>query len=264
MDLAESFQFPIVFGPSTAATGADVSSLVGSSLGSDIESSDIESSVESSDGSADAEAAGAGAASSLPLSGRVTTTTARRMIPTMIAARTLPEAPCLGADAAAAGLLGAEVLFVAGLGVDETSTRPAPRDDDEGTGGITTDEAEVARFLAALFLTVFFAADFLTADFLTVFFAALFFTADFLTVFLAALFFTADFLTVFLATDFFAVDFLATDFFAALFFTAAFLAAGFFLTATITPCFGCAKFSLARPPFFLHAGRLLEELFRDG
>ena len=250
MDLAESFQFPIVFGPSTAATGADVSSLVGSSLGSDIESSDIESSVESSDGSADAEAAGAGAASSLPLSGRVTTTTARRMIPTMIAARTLPEAPCLGADAAAAGLLGAEVLFVAGLGVDETSTRPAPRDDDEGTGGITTDEAEVARFLAALFLTVFF--------------AALFFTADFLTVFLAALFFTADFLTVFLATDFFAVDFLATDFFAALFFTAAFLAAGFFLTATITPCFGCAKFSLARPPFFLHAGRLLEELFRDG
>ena len=236
------------------------SSLVGSSLGSDIESSDI----ESSDGSADAEAAGAGAASSLPLSGRVTTTTARRMIPTMIAARTLPEAPCLGADAAAAGLLGAEVLFVAGLGVDETSTRPAPRDDDEGTGGITTDEAEVARFLAALFLTVFFAADFLTADFLTVFLAALFFTADFLTVFLAADFFTADFLTVFLAIDFFAVDFLATDFFAALFFTAAFLAAGFFLTATITPCFGCAKFSLARPPFFLHAGRLLEELFRDG
>jgi hypothetical protein len=57
---------------------------------------------------------------------------------------------------------------------------------------------------------------------------------------------------------------LATDFFAALFFTAAFLAAGFFLTATITPCFGCAKFSLARPPFFLHAGRLLEELFHGG
>jgi hypothetical protein len=175
-DLAESFQFPIVFGPSTAATGAEVSSLVGSSLGSDIESSDI----ESSDGSADAEAAGAGAASSLPLSGRVTTTTARRMIPTMIAARTLPEAPCLGADAAAAGLLGAEVLFVAGFGVDETSTRPAPRDDDEGTGGITTDEAEVARFLAALFLTVFFAADFLTGllnDFFTLtllFLAALF------------------------------------------------------------------------------------------
>ena len=245
MDLAESFQFPIVFGPSTAATGAEGSSLVGSSLGSDIESSDI----ESSDGAADAEAAGAGAASSLPLSGRVTTTTARRMIPTMIAARTLPEAPCLGADAAAAGLVGAAALFDTGLGVDETSTRPAPSD-DEGTGGITTDEAEVARFLAALFLTVFFAADFLTADFLTVFLAA-----DFLT---------ADFLTVFLATVFFAVDFLATDFFAALFFTAAFLAAGFFLTATITPCFGCAKFSLARPPFFLHAGRLLEELFRDG
>ena len=259
MDLAESFQFPIVFGPSTAATGAEDSSLVGSSLGSDIESSDI----ESSDGAADAEAAGAGAASSLPLSGRVTTTTARRMIPTMIAARTLPEAPCLGADAAAAGLVGAAALFDTGLGVDETSTRPAPSD-DEGTGGITTDEAEVARFLAALFLTVFFAADFLTADFLTVFLAADFLTADFLTVFLATLFFTADFLTVFLATDFFAVDFLATDFFAALFFTAAFLAAGFFLTATITPCFGCAKFSLARPPFFLHAGRLLEELFRDG
>jgi hypothetical protein len=57
---------------------------------------------------------------------------------------------------------------------------------------------------------------------------------------------------------------LATDFFAALFFTAAFLAAGFFLTATITPCFGCTKFSLAQPPFFLHAGRLPEELYRDG
>jgi hypothetical protein len=42
------------------------------------------------------------------------------------------------------------------------------------------------------------------------------------------------------------------------------LAAGFFFTATMTPWFGCAKFSLARPPFFLHAGRLPEELFRDG
>jgi hypothetical protein len=42
------------------------------------------------------------------------------------------------------------------------------------------------------------------------------------------------------------------------------LAAGFFFTATITPCFGCAKFSLARPPFFLHAGRLPEEPPHDG
>jgi hypothetical protein len=33
---------------------------------------------------------------------------------------------------------------------------------------------------------------------------------------------------------------LAAVFFTALFLTAAFLAAGFFLTATITPCFGCA------------------------
>ena len=206
VEFVESFQFPTACGASTAVTGAEVASAVGSAVGI-----------------ADSEAAGAGVASSLPLSGRVTTTTARRMIPTMIAARTLPEAPCLGADAAAAGLVGAAALFDTGLGVDETSTRPAPSD-DEGTGGITTDEAEVARFLAALFLTVFFAADFLTADFLTVFLAA-----DFLT---------ADFLTVFLATDFFAVDFLATDFFAALFLTAAFLTAGFFFTATITPCFG--------------------------
>ena len=96
--------------------------------------------------------------------------------------------------------------------------------DADGTGGITTEEADTARFLVA--------------DFLTVFFAAVFFTADFLTVFLATDFFTADFLTVFFATDFFAVDFLATVFFAALFFTAAFLTAGFFFTATITPCFG--------------------------
>ena len=140
----------------------------------------------------------------------------------MIAARTLPEAPCFGADADVEGLTGA--LFEATFGVDETSTRPAPRDDDDGTGGMTTEEADVARFFAADFLTVFFAAVFLTADFFTVFFAA-----DFLT---------ADFFTVFFATVFFAVDFLATVFFTALFFTAAFLAAGFFFTATITPCFG--------------------------
>jgi hypothetical protein len=57
---------------------------------------------------------------------------------------------------------------------------------------------------------------------------------------------------------------LATVFFAALFFTAAFLAAGFFFTATITPCFGCSQFSLAQPAFFLHAGLLPEELYRDG
>jgi hypothetical protein len=57
---------------------------------------------------------------------------------------------------------------------------------------------------------------------------------------------------------------LATDFFAALFFAAAFLTAGFFFTATITPCFGCPKFSLAEPAFFLHAGQSPEELYRDG
>jgi len=142
----------------------------------------------------------------------------------MIAASTLPEAPCFGADAEAAGCAGTLALLAAGFGVDETSTRPAPREDDEGTGGITTEEADVARFFVA--------------DFLTVFFAAVFFTADFFTVFFAALFLVADFLTLFFATDFFAVDFLATDFFAALFFTAAFLTAGFFFTATITPCFG--------------------------
>ena len=185
----------------------------------------------------DSEAVGAGVASSLPLSGRVTTTTARRMIPTMIAASTLPEAPCLGADDVE-GFTEAPALFEAGFGVDVTSTRAAPRDDEDGTGGITTEEADVARFFVADFFTVFFAADFFTADFFTVFFAADFLTADFFTVFFAADFFTADFLIVFLATAFFAVFFLATVFFAALFFTAAFLAAGFFLTATITPCFG--------------------------
>jgi len=206
----ESFQFPTAFGASIAVTGAEVSSAVGSAVGI-----------------ADSEAAGAGIASSLPLSGRVTTTTARRMIPTMIAASTLPEAPCLGADADVEGFAGA--LCEATFGVDETSTRAAPRDVEDGTAGITTEEADVARFFVADFLTVFFAADFFTADFLT---------ADFFTVFLAADFFTADFLIVFLATAFFTVFFLATVFFAALFFTAAFLAAGFFLTATITPCFG--------------------------
>ena len=205
VEFVESFQFPTACGASTAVTGAEVSSAVGSAVGI-----------------ADSEAAGAGVASSLPLSGRVTTTTARRMIPTMIAASTLPEAPCLGADADVEGFAGA--LVEASFGVDETSTRAAPRDDEDGTAGITTEEADVARFFVADFLTVFFAADF--------------FTADFFTVFLAAVFFTADFLTVFLATAFFAVFFLATVFFAALFFTAAFLAAGFFLTATITPCFG--------------------------
>ena len=201
----ESFQSPLATGASTDVTGADVASAVGSS-----------------DGIADAEAVGAGAASSLALSGRVTTTTARRIIPTMIAASTLPDAPCLGADAGFEGLVGA--LLVAGFGIDVTSTREAPRDDEEGTGGITTEDADVARFFVA--------------DFFTVFFAAVFFTADFFTVFFAADFLTADFFTVFLATAFFAVFFLATVFFTALFFTAAFLAAGFFFTATITPCFG--------------------------
>ena len=220
----------MVFGPSTAATGADVSSLVGSAVGSSIAPS-----LDSSEGIADAEAVGAGAASSLPLSGRVTTTTARRMIPTMIAARTLPDEPCLGADAAADGFAGTTALFVAGFGVDETSTRAAPSDADEGTGGITTEEADAARFFVADFFTVFFAALFFTADFFTVFFATDFFAVDFFAVdFLAVDFFAVDFL----ATDFFAVDFLATDFLAALFFTAAFLTAGFFFTATIAPCFG--------------------------
>ena len=137
----------------------------------------------------------------------------------MIAARTLPDAPCLGVDAVVEGFAGAVVLFETGFGVDETSTRPAPREDVDGTGGMTTDEAAV---------------DFLAADFFTTFLAAVFFTADFLTVFFATDFFAVDFL----ATDFFATDFLATDFLTALFFTAAFLAAGFFFTATITPCFG--------------------------
>jgi hypothetical protein len=149
------------------------------------------------------------------------------MIPTMIAASTLPEAPCLGADADVEGFTGA--LCEATFGVDETSTRPALRDDEDGTAGMTTEEADFARFFTADFFTVFLAADFFTADFLTVFLAAVFLAADF---------FTADFLIVFLATAFFTVFFLATVFFAALFFTAAFLAAGFFLTATITPCFG--------------------------
>jgi len=233
-EFVESFQSPLATGASTEVTGAEVASVVGSS-----------------DGIADAEAVGAGVASSLPLSGRVTTTTARRIIPTIIATSTLAEAPCLGADAGfewlVEGLVGA--LVAATFGVDETSTREAPRDDEYGTGGITTEEADVAAFFAAAFfaadfLTVFFAlvfltADFLTADFLTVFFAVVFLTADFLTVFFATAFFAVDFFAVdFFAVDFFAVDFLATVFFAALFFTAAFLTAGFFFTATITPSFG--------------------------
>ena len=213
-EFVESFQSPLATGASTEVTGAEVASVVGSS-----------------DGIADAEAVGAGVASSLPLSGRVTTTTARRIIPTIIATSTLAEAPCLGADAGFEGLVEGLVgaLVAATFGVDETSTREAPRDDEDGTGGITTEEADVAAF---------FAADFFAADFLTVFFAVVFFTADFLTLFFAVVFLTADFLTVFFATAFFAVDFLATVFFAALFFTAAFLTAGFFFTATITPCFG--------------------------
>jgi hypothetical protein len=59
---------------------------------------------------------------------------------------------------------------------------------------------------------------------------------------------------------FFAAVFLTAGFF----FAAVFLTAGFFFTATITPCFGCPKFSLGLRPFFLHAVRLPEELFRDG
>ena len=138
MVLAESFQLPIVFGPSTAATGAEVASADGSALGSSVAIAD-----------SDAAGVGAGAASSLPLSGRVTTTTANKIIPTMIAASTLPEAPCLGAADGFVGAAGAAALFVTGFGVDETSTRPAPRVDFDGTGGITTEDAEVELFFAA-------------------------------------------------------------------------------------------------------------------
>jgi hypothetical protein len=133
---------------------------------------------------------------------------------TIIAISTLPDAPCFGASF---GLLvcaaGVAAPREAGFGAVLTSTRPAPTDD--GTGGITIDEADAARFLTADFLTArFLTADFLTADFLT---------ADFFTAFFAV-FFTA----LFLATDF-----LATDFFAALFFFAA-----VFLTAALLLC-GC-------------------------
>jgi len=168
----------------------------------------------------------------------------------MIAISTLPEAPCFGDSFGLLVWTGAATLGEAGFGAVLTSTRPAPTDD--GTGGITMEEADVARFLAADFFTaLFFTADFLTA-FLAVFFAAVFFTA---------LFFTTDFL----APDFLAVLFLAAVFLTAdFFFTAVFLTADFFFTATISPCFGYLKFSLALRPFFLHAVRLPEELFRGG
>ena len=189
-------------------TGADVASSVGSADGSSL-------------AVADAAGVGAGATSSLSLSGRVITTTASKIMATMIAISTLPEAPCLGASF---GLLvcaaGVAAPREAGFGAVLTSTRPAPTDD--GTGGITIDEADAARFLTADFLT----ARFLTADFLTAFFAV-FFTALFLA-------------TDFLATDFFAALFFFAAVFltAGFFFAAVFLTAGFFLTATITPCFG--------------------------
>ena len=145
---------------------------------------------------------------------------------TIIAISTLPDAPCFGASF---GLLvcaaGVAAPREAGFGAVLTSTRPAPTDD--GTGGITIEEADAARFLTADFLTArFLTADFLTADFLTAFFAV-FFTALFLA-------------TDFLATDFFAALFFFAAVFltAGFFFAAVFLTAGFFLTATITPCFG--------------------------
>ena len=169
---------------------------------------------------ADTAGVGAGAASSLSLSGRVITSTASKIMATMIAISTLPDAPCFGASFGALVCpAGVAALREAGFGVVLTSTRPAPTDD--GTAGITIDDADVARFLTADFLTArFFTEDFLT-DFFAVFFTALFLTTDFL------------------ATDFFAVLFLAAVFLTAgFFFAAVFLTAGFFLTATITPCFG--------------------------
>jgi len=124
----------------------------------------------------------------------------------MIAISTLPEAPCFGDSFGLLVWAGAATLGEAGFGAVLTLTRLAPTDD--GTGGITIEEDDVARFLTADFFT----ARFLTADFLTAF----------LAVFFAAVFFTALFLTT---------DFLAPDFIAVLFFAAVFLAAGFFFAA---------------------------------
>ena len=169
-------------------------------------------------------AAGVGAASSESLSGRVTTITASKIIATIIATSTFPDAPCFGASLGFDVFAGAGLLRAADLGVELTSTRPAPTED--GTGGITIEEADAERFLAADFLTAFFA----------VFLTALFFTTDFLaTVFLTVRFFA----TVFFTADFLATVFLAAVFLTAGFFLAAvFLTAGFFLTATVTPCVG--------------------------
>ena len=140
----------------------------------------------------------------------------------MIAISTLLEAPCLGASFGLVVWAGEAALRVTGFGVELTSTRPAPSDD--GTGGITTADADDERFLAADLFTAFFAL------FLTALFFALFLTTDFL----AALFFTVRFLVaVFLTALFFNVRFLATVLLAAVFLTA-----DFFLTATITPSVG--------------------------
>ena len=161
----------------------------------------------------------------------------RTATPRRTATRTLLDDPWRGAaDGFTAGVAG----FAGAAGVVETFTRS--RDAPVGTGGITTEDAELLR--AGDFLTVFFAAAFFTVVFLaTAFFAtaflATFLGADFFATFLAVVFFATVFLAVvFFATDFFAT-FLAVVFFAVVFFGAAFLATAFFFTATVISS-GCA------------------------
>ncbi len=150
--------------------------------------------------------------------------------PRRTATRTLFDEPWRGA---ADGFVAVDGDLTGATGVVETLTRS--RDPPVGTGGITTEDAELLR--AGDFLTAFFAVAFLTVlffatAFLATAFLATFLGADFFATFLAVVFFAVDFFaTVFFAVDFFATDFFAT-FFAVVFLGAAFLATAFFLTAT--------------------------------
>ena len=271
-DFEESFQFPIkrVGASPVAASDADVVAVAEEEASADADALGV----------ADADSVAAGAAVEEDASSEFDfdmTIAASATTPIKTARSTRLDAPWRGAAAALAGAgFAAEVVetFTAGRELCPGAVFVAVPVD--GTGGITTDEAEA--FLAVDFLTVFFAAVRavvrLAGDFFATFFATAFlataFLATFLVAFLTAAFFATDFFAVFLAVVFFADVFFATDFFATVFLAVVFLVADFFTATCISLDCGipdglpCRKFIPGYLIDLSHEVRWHGVIFRDG
>ena len=273
-DFEESFQFPIkrVGASPVAASDADVVAVAEEEASADADALGV----------ADADSVAAGAAVEEDASSEFDfdmTIAASATTPIKTARSTRLDAPWRGAAAALAGAgfaAGVVETFTAGRELCAGAVFVAVPVD--GTGGITTDEAEA--FFAGDFLTVFFEAVRVVVRFAGAFFATFlataFFAGDFLAVvFLAtaflATFFAVVFLTAdFLATDFFATDFFATDFFATVFLAVVFLVADFFTATCISLDCGipdglpCRKFIPGYLIDLSHEVRWHGVIFRDG